>query len=286
MEIYCADMTMLIAASSRAAENEGYFLCNPNARADPEASQSFECLGTIACNDTRIFFRKPEHLPFRSPLIEAWLQIADPTVESPQLAELDEEERLAVMLPIFIAWLYESSAEGRSNARRLAEFIAFQFSIPALMDQFWANNSFSKLKLALAVLEKRPVTAGLAEEVRKLGVRAGARSRREIGAMDDTEYALAFGFWGFIKGFRYSAGLPENHVYAVHWLRDSAITAGTVVCSTTESEDYRRLFPWGVFLNALPEWTAVALGGDEMTDLILKLRKYTSNHYCPKQAQI
>lgn len=276
MEIYCADMTMLIAASSRAADNGGYFLCNPRALADPEASQSFECLGTIACNDTRVFFRKPEYLPFRSPIIEAWLKIAQ-TVEAPKFADLDDQERLAVMLPIFVDWLYQSSADGGSNARKLADFIAFQFSYPALMDHFWANNSLSKLKIALAVLEQYPVTAMLAEEIRKVGIRADARSRREIGAMDDTEYALAYGFRGFIKGFRYSAGLPDNNVYAVHWLRDKAITAGVVVHSTTESTDYRRLFPWGVFLNTLPELNSVAFGADEVTDLILNLRKYTSN---------
>ena len=245
--------------------------------ADPEASQSFECLGTIACNDTQVFFRKPDNLPFRSPIIEAWMKIADPSVESPKLVDIDEEERLAVMLPIFATWLYESSADGQSNARRLADFIAFQFSYPALMNQFWSNNNLSQLKLALAVLEKRPVTAALAEELKKLGVRADARSRRAVGGMDDTEYAMAYGFWGFVKGFRYSAGLPENNVYAVHWLRDKAITAGSVVHSTTESKDYRRLFPWGVFLNTLPELNSLALGGDEVTDLILNLRKYTSN---------
>jgi len=66
-------------------------------------------------------------------------------------------------------------------------------------------------------------------------------------------------------------------VYAVHWLRDKAITAGVTVRSTGEADAYRELFPWGVFLNALPEWASVSLGSDEMTALLIGLRKYTSS---------
>ncbi len=177
-EIYCADMTMLIGASSRVRSSPGgYCLVNPHAISDPESSQCFECLATIVCNDTRIYFQKPERLPFTSPIIEAWqsaAQISD--LNTGSLSKVNDGERFEVMLQAFVEWLNEPTAE-RSNSLRLADWTAFQFSEAILMKQFWENNDLQDLQRSLEVLRARPVTAALAEAIRQRAVRADSLSR-------------------------------------------------------------------------------------------------------------
>jgi len=68
--------------------------------------------------------------------------------------------------------------------------------------------------------------------------------------------------------------LPEGSVCAVHWLREKAITAGVTVESIAGSSEFRTLFPWGVFLNTLPE--SLALDRDGMMGLLTRLRNYTT----------
>jgi hypothetical protein len=105
--------------------------------------------------------------------------------------------------------------------------------------------------------------------------------------MDDTDYALAYGFWGFVKGFGISATLPENNVYAAHWLREKAVTAGVnVESSVTDGRSYQQLFPWGVFLNSVPEWTSSPLTEDEMVLLMLGLREYTTKELCQLDSSV
>ena len=62
-EIYCVDMTQLIAAGSHIALPGTVKHLGLRLGTDPKAAASLECLATILCNDTLVHFQPPKVLP-------------------------------------------------------------------------------------------------------------------------------------------------------------------------------------------------------------------------------
>ncbi|HXM41280.1 MAG TPA: hypothetical protein VN924_08515 [Bryobacteraceae bacterium] len=168
-----------------------------------------------------------------------------------------------------------------TNAELLANFVRFQLSYDDLMVQFWLNNRESDMRAALAALK-----SSLPHELLRLidaamqtaPSRIDSISRRRWGKEDLKDFPLAYGYWAFVKGYQYLLDLPSDPVYICHWLREDACLQGLNISYVREDSRFKRLFPWGILLNELVRYPSVAEPGEEIYNVLRRLRLYTRDN--------
>jgi hypothetical protein len=292
-EVFCADMTQLIAADSR-VHQPGVFLIDPreprSVLCDPMATDAFELLTTIVCNDTFVYFKRPTRFAYDlTPVMKAWQKAADETerqrtdIKHQRIFDVPPsslEQRAGRMVDSYVHWL------GRDgHSRLLAHWVAFQTGQRCLMEQFWDNNSADDVLRMLEFLRSQGnPDSHLEHELLHFGVAVDPISAEYVVGLSGLEFGRAYAFWAFAKGYRYAARLPQENIYAVHWLREDAIEAGADVIQCLDEPAPRYLFPWGVFLSSLTD-VGCQLAPDEMAEVLPKLRAFTQ-HELPRLGRV
>jgi Fe-S-cluster containining protein len=253
-EIFSADMTKLIAADSflSSFDKPDSYDC----AIDPYAPQSFEALCTVLTNDTRIYFKRPAYFPERPrPIMATWNKVAKDLVKRGEVTKLLPQENQPILslekrCQIMIGPFAEFVSLDETSAK-LSQWVRFQLSDRELMNIYWQNSTTEELQTAFHIMheycEGIPATLQTAFKNAILPNKIDEHSADRLNgkwAPTPDEYAAAYIFWAFVKGYRYAASLTSQHVYAYHWLREKAMKVD-IEFKRLDDEYLRRLFPWG-----------------------------------------
>jgi len=289
--VFCSDMTELIAAASHCRKPGSPRELDLVHRVDPMADSAFEYVCTVVCNYTAVFFHRPKELVLADPVIRAWAAAADEpavmavvsTADS-STRHVDDAEHNRLMANAFVTWVVDDRyaiVKRLNNAQLLARFVHFQLSHEDLMFQFWNNNRDQDMRRAFAALKSAFPSndlGGLSEAIKGEGIGIDSVSMRRWGKEDAEDFPMAYGYWGFFKGFQYVLDLPKDPIYVCHWLREDACLQGVKVSNVRDDPRFRALFPWGVLLNELVRYPTVSEEEEEFFNVLRRLRSYTRDN--------
>lgn len=90
---------------------------------------------------------------------------------------------------------------------------------------------------------------------------------------------MAWGYWNFLKGYRYVLKIPARAAYVCHWLREDVCTEDVPYVTVAGNHDLLKgLFPWGAVLAELATWPDIVHSPGEIYTIIMKLREYTKRN--------
>ena len=284
--VFCADMTKLISADSLVT-SLGHSLTSAAPLRDPEAKQDFEMLVTLISNDTLIYIKEPEKFPKKpTSIMEAWKKVAENCAmtgcvpaarHTEELGPLSNEKICERMVNPFEYYLDQHGA-----CERLVAWARFQLCDPKLSKVFWENNSKGDLKMVIAMFEnarKKPPDKFYIV-VDDGGVNMCDMSAQHFVNSELTlqQFTFAYAFWAFVKGYKYSSSLTNEHLYVVHWLRELAIETDASRVSIDE-ECMPDMVPWGLLITDLLIKDSKHCDTTAIADGILSLRKFTIENW-------
>lgn len=89
------------------------------------------------------------------------------------------------------------------------------------------------------------------------------------------EFAVAYAFWVFKKGYRYLATLPEGAVYVPHFVREKISVKGLNILSTEKDSEFASLFPWRPIVRDLLLHSPASYEPEVLVNILRKLRIFT-----------
>ncbi len=283
--IYCADLTQLIAA-------DAYIAKLTTGRTEPLAASAFEYLTTILCNDTFIYFETPKILTLRTPVMRAWQKAAllsQPKDISklpvPVSERSDKHEIISKVFSDLVKGRRYLKTSGLTNAQLLSGWTQYQLDDDDLQRQYWSVNTVDEMLAALdAFLSAKSLPKGEQQEVKrtlsKAPVRLSEIAREHWGNRPVLDFQMAWGYWNFVKGYRYVLKIPDRGAYVCHWVREDVCTKGVSFTAVRGDNNLLKgLFPWGAILSELVTWPDLVHSPEEIFSIIMKLREYTKRNF-------
>ena len=285
---YAADMTKMLSADSY-LHARVHPLTRHDPLADPSADVDLAVLIDLIGNDALLHFQPPPSIPDRlGPVYSAWSTIARdsakhlPAPRGRGGSEPGPSTDARDATTPFADFVSEPHV-----ARSMVQWIRFQVADPVLQRLFWANNTEADLGLALEELRAAdvvqslvPLTRAIARE-RDDALVGYAREHLSWPVWTPDTFPMAYAYWAFVKGVGYARRLDARHAYAVHWLRERAVTHcdGAVVKSRDRAPVR---VPWGTLvLAALNEPRLGIVNADGFADSLVALRTFTVQNLGP-----
>ena len=248
---------------------------------------------------TRIYFQPPSNFPDKPrPIMAAWKMVAEECdipkpILVPSLAEVkgkekvfEDGEKWERMSGAFAKW-----TESVQVTHKLVRWARFQLLDPELMKICWGinkstgkqNNTQEEFRNALIEMRKHNRISPTFKAAFKAAppfIDAESTKFLPKGKWTAEDFNVAYIFWAFVKGYRYSSSLNAEHIYAVHWLRRRAMSVDVKLRSVSRAYP-QDLFPWGHFLSEMTQMPIFYLGREDLPESILNLRQFTTKNAPP-----
>ena len=276
MIVFHTDVTKILSADSYLTSrfSPGLALPPPS---DPNAQDDFVEVVDVVTNNTLLQYRPAEgqtgHLNSVCVHTSEKTQSIRPPVSKP-IRDVSGVTKDAADALLFFLALHSS----KKWVSFLAKWVRFQVSTNYLQNIFWNANCEEELKLSLEVFEKNASvnTQLIRHAVSMLGdyPLGYAADYLDLEFWTPSKFFVAYCFWAYIKGLRFSRGLTDEDNYIVHWLRRNVLrNTDDAELGSLEPRDV--CIPWGEIvdhqLRSLPKHASI----DALFQALWELRKYS-----------